>query len=157
MVTLMETQFQTTNPFTQKNIQTYEYEKLPDVLIRITEFSIQQKKWSALTLQQRGAHLKKVAERLRENKMRLAHQMTVEMGKPITQSIAEIEKCATGLDNYVELTSSLQLGRCGFHRRPCRSSAFGGSDAGWNGCNQFSGSIRCARAIRWSEKFRRGP
>ncbi len=109
MVTLMETQFQTTNPFTQKNIQTYEYEKLPDVLIRITEFSIQQKKWSALTLQQRGAHLKKVAERLRENKMRLAHQMTVEMGKPITQSIAEIEKCATGLDNYVELTSSLQL------------------------------------------------
>jgi succinate-semialdehyde dehydrogenase / glutarate-semialdehyde dehydrogenase len=111
MVSIMETQtqFQTTNPFTKKNIETYQYEKLSDVLTKIKKFSNYQKNWSEMTLQQRGAHLKKVAVRLQQQKSRLAQQMTDEMGKPIAQSIAEIDKCATGLEKYVELTSSLQI------------------------------------------------
>lgn len=108
MVTVMQTQFQTINPYTQKQIQTYEYEKLPDVLIKIRKFSEFQKKWSAMTLSERGAHLKKIAVRLQEQKNRLAQQMTDEMGKPIAQSRAEIEKCATGLEKYVDLTSTFQ-------------------------------------------------
>lgn len=107
----METQkqFQTVNPFTKKNIETYQYEKLSDVFIKIKKFSHLQKNWAEMTIQERGAHLKKVAVRLQQQKSRLAQQMTDEMGKPIAQSIAEIDKCAKGLEMYVELTSSLQV------------------------------------------------
>lgn len=111
MVTAMETQiqFQTTNPFTKKIIETYQYEKLSDVLAKIKNFSRHQNNWAEMNLQQRGTHLKKVAVRLQQQKSRLAQQMTDEMGKPIAQSIAEINKCATGLEKYVELTSSIQI------------------------------------------------
>ncbi|HTV74802.1 MAG TPA: NAD-dependent succinate-semialdehyde dehydrogenase [Candidatus Acidoferrales bacterium] len=57
-------------------------------------------------LAERGQALHRVAAALRERKASLAAVITAEMGKPITESEAEIEKCAWTCDYYADHASS---------------------------------------------------
>jgi len=56
--------------------------------------------WSGSGFSRRSSLLAKAAAILRAEKNSLARTMTEEMGKPILQSIAEIEKCALVCDYY---------------------------------------------------------
>ena len=58
--------------------------------------------WKQTTLHQRILLLPKLSEVLLENKIDYATIITQEMRKPITQSIAEIEKCALLCSYYYE-------------------------------------------------------
>jgi acyl-CoA reductase-like NAD-dependent aldehyde dehydrogenase len=58
--------------------------------------------WRAETYSVRAALMKKAAMALRDNRPKLADIMTVEMGKPIVESEAEVEKCAWNCDYYAE-------------------------------------------------------
>jgi succinate-semialdehyde dehydrogenase/glutarate-semialdehyde dehydrogenase len=58
------------------------------------------KAWSSLGLARRAALLSRAALILRGEKNHLARMMTEEMGKPVLQSIAEVEKCALVCDYY---------------------------------------------------------
>lgn len=58
--------------------------------------------WRNTSFSERAELLRKVAEELRGNKEDYASTMTKEMGKPITQSRAEIEKCAWVCEYYAE-------------------------------------------------------
>lgn len=58
--------------------------------------------WRASPLDERSALLSAIADRFDANKDHLARLMTEEMGKPIAQSVAEIEKCASGFRYYAE-------------------------------------------------------
>jgi len=60
------------------------------------------KDWSNTNFSFRTEILKKVAKILIEDKKRLAELMTLEMGKPILQSYAEVEKCAWVCEFYAE-------------------------------------------------------
>lgn len=88
------------NPYTGEKLK--EYEKDTDSAIeeklKITQ-SIQ-KDWSNLPIEKRCDLLNRVAELLLERKEEYAKLITAEMGKPISQSIAEIEKCAWACDFY---------------------------------------------------------
>jgi succinate-semialdehyde dehydrogenase/glutarate-semialdehyde dehydrogenase len=53
-----------------------------------------QKKWGTFSLRKRSEYFIRLAAVLRDNKERWARLITGEMGKPITDSRAEIEKCA---------------------------------------------------------------
>src|SRR5690606_34874253 len=53
-------------------------------------------------LRERTAWLAKAADILIRDKEKLSRTMTLEMGKPIAQAEAEIEKCAAGCRHYVE-------------------------------------------------------
>jgi acyl-CoA reductase-like NAD-dependent aldehyde dehydrogenase len=59
-------------------------------------------KWSALDLSERIALMSKLSATLKQKSNEYGRLMTVEMGKPIKQSITEVEKCAFGADTYVQ-------------------------------------------------------
>ena len=58
--------------------------------------------WSALAMERRSALLGKAAAVLRAEKTALARLMSEEMGKPVLQAIAEVEKCALVCEYYAE-------------------------------------------------------
>ncbi|MFY2765008.1 NAD-dependent succinate-semialdehyde dehydrogenase [Arenimonas sp. MALMAid1274] len=58
--------------------------------------------WSALALQERGAHLRRVAATLREQRDAIAGLMGAEMGKLRKEALAEIEKSAAACEYYAE-------------------------------------------------------
>jgi len=59
-------------------------------------------KWKEISFGKRSRLMKNAAEVLRKRKDELAGLMTLEMGKPINQSFAEVEKCAWVCDYYAE-------------------------------------------------------
>ena len=63
-------------------------------------------KWKKLEILERSDYIRNLAKILSKNKERYAKMITEEMGKPITQSIAEIEKCALVCEYYSENAES---------------------------------------------------
>src|SRR5436305_11810229 len=59
-------------------------------------------KWRTVPLGERGAILRRVAGYLHANKSSLALLATQEMGKPISEAEAEVEKCAWNCDYFAE-------------------------------------------------------
>ncbi len=59
-------------------------------------------KWRSVPVQERAAKMLDLAEVLEKGKDKYARLMTIEMGKPITQAIAEIEKCIWLCNFYAE-------------------------------------------------------
>lgn len=61
-----------------------------------------QRAWARLEVGQRTPHLLKAAAVLRRRKDELARIITLEMGKPLGESVGEIEKCAWNLEYYAQ-------------------------------------------------------
>jgi len=89
------------NPYTQEVLQTYTKNSKMEVegmlLLAETTFKV----WKFESVEHRVSLLKKFADLLETNKQSLAELITAEMGKPIGQSVAEIEKCVWLCDFYV--------------------------------------------------------
>lgn len=98
--------FETTNPYTFEKIKTYQYLSIQQAKAKIDKLVENQKKWSEWPLQQRLQFLKKVAENFEMNQKRLATQMSLEMGKPIRQSLIEVAKCAQALKDIGDVALS---------------------------------------------------
>ena len=58
--------------------------------------------WRSTSFGERAAFMRRAAEVLRGNAREYARLMAEEMGKPIRDGIAEIQKCAVGCDYYAE-------------------------------------------------------
>ncbi|GBC92463.1 Succinate semialdehyde dehydrogenase [NAD(P)+] Sad [bacterium HR15] len=63
--------------------------------------------WRTTSFAERAAPMHRVAQLLRERKEEYARLITEEMGKPIVQARAEIEKCAWGCDYFAEHAESM--------------------------------------------------
>ncbi|MEY2930094.1 MAG: hypothetical protein RL033_843 [Pseudomonadota bacterium] len=59
-------------------------------------------RWNELSFSERAAPLQKVAQALRRRAHPLAELMAREMGKPVTEGVAEIEKCAWVCEYYAK-------------------------------------------------------
>jgi len=59
-------------------------------------------RWRGLSIEDRGKLMRQAASVLRRRLPEFAALMTAEMGKPLAQSEAEIEKCAVGCDYFAE-------------------------------------------------------
>lgn len=86
--------FATTNPTTNQVLEKYPFHIWEKVkgLLRKSAFGFENNRKS--NFNQRSRRLHTVADLLESKKKHLAHLMTLEMGKPISQAEAEIEKCA---------------------------------------------------------------
>jgi succinate-semialdehyde dehydrogenase len=90
------------NPATGEEIKRYPYEseaQLEESLARVHGAFEQ---WRDVSPEDRAAVLVKMAKVLREQVEPLARMEAVEMGKPITQGRAEVEKCALLCEWYAE-------------------------------------------------------
>ncbi|MDN4592837.1 NAD-dependent succinate-semialdehyde dehydrogenase [Polycladomyces subterraneus] len=58
--------------------------------------------WSGLTAAERGGYLKKWAEEIRRNRESLAHLLTMEQGKPLSEALEEVDAAADFSEWYGE-------------------------------------------------------
>lgn len=93
---------QTINPATGQIIKTYQEMSEADIQRIISDCHQSYLAWSQLDFAARGEKMLKVADILAANKISYANIITEEMGKPITQAIAEIEKCAWVCRHFAE-------------------------------------------------------
>src|ERR671923_2220398 len=59
-------------------------------------------KWKKLEMSERVEYMRRLGRVMRKNREQYARIVTEEMGKPIRQSLAEIEKCAWVCDYYAD-------------------------------------------------------
>lgn len=92
----------TVNPSTGKVIATYDNIS-PEEVSRKVKFARDAfAKWKKLDIAERAEYIRKLGRVMRKNREEYARLVTEEMGKPIRQSLAEIEKCAWVCDYYAE-------------------------------------------------------
>ncbi|WP_299156935.1 NAD-dependent succinate-semialdehyde dehydrogenase [uncultured Christiangramia sp.] len=88
------------NPYTGESIEKFEElskEQIDEVLDNAQQ---RYKLWRKTTMSERAEFMNNAAEELKANKEEYARDITLEMGKPISQSISEIEKCAWVCEYY---------------------------------------------------------
>ncbi|HEY9281466.1 MAG TPA: NAD-dependent succinate-semialdehyde dehydrogenase [Eoetvoesiella sp.] len=90
------------NPATQQMLAQYPPHSGDEIEQRLQRASQTQKRWAALAISERMLLLRQVAATLRDNAGDYARIITLEMGKTITESRAEVEKCATNFDFYAD-------------------------------------------------------
>jgi succinate-semialdehyde dehydrogenase/glutarate-semialdehyde dehydrogenase len=90
------------NPATEEVIETFEPHIAAQINEILTTVATAQKRWRDRSFAERAAVLRRVAALLRERKDALARAATSEMGKPIVEAEAEVEKCAWVCEYYAE-------------------------------------------------------
>jgi len=93
---------QTINPTTGKVAKTFIEHTNEEVLKMIDDADSAFHKWRGTNFNLRSQLMKNAAQILRECKKHYGKILTLEMGKPLTQAIAEVEKCAWVCDYYAD-------------------------------------------------------
>jgi len=88
------------NPATGKAIKTYDEMTPEQAAAAVAQAHETWRIWRATSFAERAKPMKKTADILRKRKDELAKLMAVEMGKPLAQGAAEVEKCAWACDYY---------------------------------------------------------
>ncbi|GAB3267876.1 NAD-dependent succinate-semialdehyde dehydrogenase [Larkinella harenae] len=94
--------FTSINPYTQKKVQSYPALSQHALAKKLQQADRAFQDWSAISLEERSTYIQNVANHLRAEKKHYAELMTAEMGKTLKEASAEVEKCATGCDYYLE-------------------------------------------------------
>jgi acyl-CoA reductase-like NAD-dependent aldehyde dehydrogenase len=93
---------ETVNPATGKVIASYENESPETVSKRVKAARGAFGEWRKRDLAERTELMRRLGRVMRKNREEYARVITEEMGKPIRQSLAEVEKCAWVCDYYAE-------------------------------------------------------
>jgi succinate-semialdehyde dehydrogenase/glutarate-semialdehyde dehydrogenase len=90
------------NPTTEDVVETFEEFSETQVDAAVQQAYEAQRRWRLTSFGERSARLQSASRVLRAQKARLAALATREMGKPIVEAEAEVEKCAYNCDFYAE-------------------------------------------------------
>jgi acyl-CoA reductase-like NAD-dependent aldehyde dehydrogenase len=93
---------ETINPSTGKVIAAYDNESPEEVSRKVKAAREAFPKWKKLDLAERAEYMRRLGRVMRKNREDYARLVTEEMGKPVRQSLAEVEKCAWVCDYYAE-------------------------------------------------------
>lgn len=88
------------NPATEKVIATFDNMGNDEIQKKVKSSRESFEQWKKETVTDRSEYIKNLGKVLKKNKQDYANTITEEMGKPIKQSTAEIEKCAWVCDYY---------------------------------------------------------
>ena len=90
------------NPATGCRIASYREHSRADIEKNVARAATDQRRWRALAASERAKYFVALARELRAKRDALADLATAEMGKPVTQARAEVEKCAVLCDFFAE-------------------------------------------------------
>jgi succinate-semialdehyde dehydrogenase len=90
------------NPATGQTLRTYPEHDDAEIERRLALATTAFASWRRVPIAERAALLRAVSSTLRRERDRLARLMTEEMGKPIAQAEAEVEKCALACDHFAD-------------------------------------------------------
>lgn len=94
--------FTALNPATGRQLGRYAGHTATQVEKALARAHVAQRRWRVLPLKRRIPHLRALARTLLAGREALAALATAEMGKPIAQARAEVEKCALLCEYYAE-------------------------------------------------------
>lgn len=90
------------NPYTGELIEKFKELTKTEIDKALEKANNRFAKWRKTSFNERADLMLKAAEELKKNKKEYARDISLEMGKPITQAISEIEKCAWVCEYYAE-------------------------------------------------------
>ncbi len=93
---------QSINPATGEILRTFSEFTTDQIDAALEQAHHAARRWRTTPFAQRSNHMRALAQRLRSDKARWAGLITAEMGKPIVESEAEIEKCAWNCEFYAD-------------------------------------------------------
>src|ERR671932_860288 len=96
---------QSINPTTEEVLESFQEFSPAQVDEALQQAFDGQHRWRTTSFGDRAAALQATARVLRQQKARWAELLTAEMGKPIVEAEAEIDKCAWNCDFYAEHAS----------------------------------------------------
>lgn len=94
--------FQSRNPATGEPLESYPGHGPDDIEGRLALSTATWKTWSATSLTERTAMLARMSELLEQRADRYARLITLEMGKPIGEALAEVKKAAMGARHFAD-------------------------------------------------------
>jgi succinate-semialdehyde dehydrogenase/glutarate-semialdehyde dehydrogenase len=92
----------TINPATGEALQDYQAFTRDQIGQALAQVHDGQPGWAATHPVERAAHLSRTAAELRGAREQLARLAVLEMGKPISEALAEVDKCAWVCEYYAE-------------------------------------------------------
>jgi succinate-semialdehyde dehydrogenase / glutarate-semialdehyde dehydrogenase len=92
----------TINPATEEVIAEFDELSDEEVEAKISKAENCFQEWRHLSFEERGSYFLKAAELLKSKSREYGELMTLEMGKPVKQAVAEAEKCAWVCEYYAE-------------------------------------------------------
>ncbi|WP_016957312.1 NAD-dependent succinate-semialdehyde dehydrogenase [Catenovulum agarivorans] len=95
-----------TNPHNGEHINSYATFNKAEIYTALNAANRQFQSWQLTSFEQRAQTLKAVAAALRNDKENLAHLMAIEMGKPLKEGLAEVEKAAWCAEHYADNAKS---------------------------------------------------
>ena len=93
---------QSINPATEEVIQNFDELTAEQIEQKIALTQARFESWRDTTIEERAAIMKKAAQAIRDQKAALAAIITSEVGKTLTASEGELEKCALTCDYYAD-------------------------------------------------------
>jgi succinate-semialdehyde dehydrogenase / glutarate-semialdehyde dehydrogenase len=102
MSTSKKSTFSTFNPHTGQALQSYEHLGEDEAMQKLSVLERAFYSWSQRSVSERLEFFMQFKRALSEQKTKLAEQMTLEMGKPLAQSLAEVDKSISLIDYICE-------------------------------------------------------
>ncbi len=94
--------YQSINPFSKEGIQKLPFESIEVLKGKISSAANAYKNWKNYSINERKPYFQNLLLVLTKEKEQLAREITSEMGKPLWESVAEIDKCITATEWYLK-------------------------------------------------------
>jgi succinate-semialdehyde dehydrogenase/glutarate-semialdehyde dehydrogenase len=101
-MTLTTTRITSVNPATEEVLASFDPFTPDELAGAAAEADDAFRAWRERSLDQRAGPMRRLASLLRERADRYARLITIEMGKPLTEAKAEIEKCAWACEHFAD-------------------------------------------------------
>ncbi|PZX56979.1 succinate-semialdehyde dehydrogenase/glutarate-semialdehyde dehydrogenase [Algoriphagus ratkowskyi] len=97
-------EYTSTNPYNGKLVAKHRGHTSDEINSLLALSQVAFKEWRKVSITERAKLMRRAGEELRENVEVYAEMITLEMGKPISESRSEIKKCASVCDYYADNT-----------------------------------------------------